>query len=270
MKQANHLNESILNSAAEGICGIDLNGKTTFCNPAAAKMIGYEREEVLGEKQHQLIHHSNPDGSPLAEGDCRIYATIRDGISHQADNEVFWRKDGTSFPVEYASHPILEGEKITGAVITFNDITERKELLAKLSRYQEDLELLVEKRTEELNESKRALSTLIENLPGMAYRGKNDKDRTMEFVGGAYEALTGYSRDELELNGKKSFADIIHADDYEKMKAALRGALSNRRAFQVVYRIITKSGAVKWVWEQGRGKFGSNGKLSLLMKTDPL
>lgn len=126
LMQATRLNQQILNSTGEGIFGLDLNGNTTFANPAAEKLLGYSEEEILGKPQHALIHHTKPDGSPYHREDCHIYAAFRDGTQHRESEEVFWRKDGTSFPVEYVSTPIRENEKLVGAVVTFQDITERK------------------------------------------------------------------------------------------------------------------------------------------------
>ena len=118
--------ELILNTAAEGIYGLDTEGRTTFANPAAARMVGRSREELIGQSQHDLIHHSRPDGSPYPAKDCPIYAAYRDGTVHHVDDEVFWRKDGSSFPVEYTSAPIREDGRIAGAVVTFRDISERR------------------------------------------------------------------------------------------------------------------------------------------------
>ncbi|MCH9053470.1 MAG: PAS domain S-box protein, partial [Proteobacteria bacterium] len=120
-------NELILNSAGEGIYGLDLEGHTTFINPAAAKMIGWELEELIGKPQHAILHHTKPDGSPYPREECPIYAAFMDGTVHHDDDEVFWRKDGTSFPVEYVSTPIRDGNgELTGAVVIFRDITDRK------------------------------------------------------------------------------------------------------------------------------------------------
>ncbi|GJL79004.1 MAG: hypothetical protein NPINA01_19930 [Nitrospinaceae bacterium] len=131
LQQANRRNQLILDSAGEGIFGLDLNGNTTFANRAAEKMLGYTRGELLGKPQHALIHHSKPDGSPYPREDCPIYAAFRDGMVHRESEEVFWRKDGTCFPVEYVSRPIQEGEKLVGAVVTFSDISERKKAEAQ-------------------------------------------------------------------------------------------------------------------------------------------
>ncbi|HEX2094335.1 MAG TPA: PAS domain S-box protein, partial [Longimicrobiaceae bacterium] len=124
----------ILNSAGEGIFGLDLAGTITFINPVAARMLGYEEEEVIGNAHHSLFHHCREDGSQLPAEECAIHATLRDGVPHQVSDEVFCRKDGTTFPVDYTATPALEGEKIMGAVVTFRDITARREAEASLRR----------------------------------------------------------------------------------------------------------------------------------------
>ncbi len=122
-----HQNELILNSAGEGIYGMDLEGKATFANPATERMVGWKADELIGNKLHKIIHHSKPDGTPYPPEECRIYAAYRDRKVHSVDDEVFWRKDGTSFRVEYTSTPIIEDGKLAGAVVTFRDITERRQ-----------------------------------------------------------------------------------------------------------------------------------------------
>lgn len=126
--QLSHRNELILNSAGEGIYGLDVNGNTTFANPAAAKMIGWEPHELIGKQQHNILHHSKPDGSPYAKDQCKIYAAFEEGKVYHVDDEVFWRKDGTCFPVEYTSTPIWEDGKPAGAVVVYKDISERKQV----------------------------------------------------------------------------------------------------------------------------------------------
>jgi PAS domain S-box-containing protein len=127
-------NELILNSAGEGIYGLDSDGITTFVNPAACKMLGWKSQEILGHGAHKAIHHSKADRTPYDIEVCPIHAAFRDGVTHFIDNEVFWRKDGSSFPVEYSSTPILEHGKPIGAVVIFRDISERLRTEAELSR----------------------------------------------------------------------------------------------------------------------------------------
>lgn len=117
----------ILDSAGEGIYGLDMDGNTIFVNPAATQMLGYTEEELLGKPQHDLIHHSRRDGTSYPREECHIYATFKTGRIRRETNEVFWRKDGSFFPVEYISKPIQENGKPVGAVITFRDITIEKQ-----------------------------------------------------------------------------------------------------------------------------------------------
>ncbi len=142
--------ELILTSAGEGIYGLDREGLTTFVNPAAAEMLGWEPDELLGKSAHAVIHHTRADGSPYAAENCPIYAAFSDGAVHRVDDEVLWRKDGTSFPVEYVSTPICHPEDgLVGAVVTFRDITERKTAEAALQNAMTELEALKDRLAEE-------------------------------------------------------------------------------------------------------------------------
>jgi PAS domain S-box-containing protein len=126
LQRLRHQNELILQSAGEGIYGLDRQDRTTLVNPAAARMLGYQAAELIGKSRHELLHHTRPDGAPYLHEACPIYAALQDGAVRHVTEDVFWRKDGTSFPVEYISTPIREGGEIVGAVVTFKDITERK------------------------------------------------------------------------------------------------------------------------------------------------
>lgn len=139
-------NELILNAAGEGLASADINGNLTFINPAGAKMLGWEIEELISKPGHDMMHHTKPDGSPYPLEECPIYAAFQDGVIRYEDNEIFWRKDGSSFPVEYTSTPIREGGRFVGTVLVFRDITERKAAektlretlgrLSKMNRYE--------------------------------------------------------------------------------------------------------------------------------------
>ncbi len=118
--------EALLESTNEGLYGVDMEGRCTFLNRAGAKMLGFSRYEVLGRNMHRLIHHSREDRSPYLEEDCPIAKSMRTGVAVRVESEVVWRKDGTPFPAEYSSSPILEGGVMRGAVVTFIDITARR------------------------------------------------------------------------------------------------------------------------------------------------
>ncbi|MCW8930470.1 MAG: sigma 54-interacting transcriptional regulator [Gammaproteobacteria bacterium] len=126
MSKLKRHNELILEAAGEGIYGLDINGVATFVNPTAVKMTGWTAEETIGGSIHYKHHHSHVDGSHYPHEECPIYAAIKDGEIHHVDNEVFWRKDGSCFPVEYTSTPIYEEGQLAGAVVVFKDISERK------------------------------------------------------------------------------------------------------------------------------------------------
>jgi len=119
--------EMILASVAEGIYGLNQSGHCTFANPAAVHMVGWKAEEMIGRNQHEIIHHSHADGSPHVITECPIYQTLRDRRTREVLDDVFWRKDGTSFPVEFVVSP-LNGIDGSGVVIIFRDITQRRRL----------------------------------------------------------------------------------------------------------------------------------------------
>ena len=135
LSESRNQNDLILQCAGEGINGMDAQGKITFVNPFGAAMIGRKIEELIGQDRHSIFHHSRADGTPYPVDECPIYASLRDGAVHLVDSEVFWKKDGSSVPVEYVSTPIRDGgSTIIGAVVTFRDITERKNGRGKIER----------------------------------------------------------------------------------------------------------------------------------------
>lgn len=116
----------ILDSAGEGILGLDNHGKVIFINRAAILMLGWEMEELLGNTHHELIHHTHPDGTTHPVESCPIYMAYRDGQVHYNTRDVFWCKNGSSFPVEYVSTPIRDRGMLTGAVVVFRDMNTYK------------------------------------------------------------------------------------------------------------------------------------------------
>ncbi len=137
----------LLASTGEGIYGVDLNGACVFINEAGARMIGYEPAELLGLNMHELTHHAHGDGTPYPEAECPIFNAFRRGLPCRIDSEFFWRRDGSRFPVEYSSHPMVDGGQVRGAVVTFVDITERKRAADALQRAKDQLEERVRERT---------------------------------------------------------------------------------------------------------------------------
>ncbi|HKI62659.1 MAG TPA: PAS domain S-box protein, partial [Mariprofundaceae bacterium] len=130
----------LLDSTAEAIYGIDAQGNCTFANPACLKMLGYDVGEVLGKDTHALFHHSLPDGSPYPVEACPIAGALQQGEGRHGVDEMMWRKDGTGFLVEFWSYPVFDQGKLTGAVVTFLDISERKQAQHALNKRMDELE----------------------------------------------------------------------------------------------------------------------------------
>ncbi len=152
----------LLESTGEGIFGVDMDGRCTFVNRAAAHMLGWRTEEVLGRNMHDLMHHSHADGRHYPESDCPIFNAFRQGLPCRIDGEVLWRADGSHFPAEYSSHPVIEDGQVRGAVATFVDITERKRAEEALRRTNDELERRVAERTQQLRELAQHLEAVRE------------------------------------------------------------------------------------------------------------
>ena len=134
--------ESILNSAGEGIFGVDREGKTIFANPAALGLTGYREEELIGNNLHYLIHHHKVDGTDSPFEECQTYLALNDGKVHRTAETMFWTKEGKSLPVRYVATPIKENNQISGCVVLFRDITERRQAEASLRESEQNLRYL--------------------------------------------------------------------------------------------------------------------------------
>lgn len=232
----------MLASTGEGIYGVDLDGRCVFINPAGAEMIGYAPEELTGLNMHDITHHARPDGTPYPEEECPIFNAFRQGLPCRIDSEVFWRRDGSSFPVEYSSHPILDGGQVRGAVVTFVDITERKRAADALQRAKDELEERVGERT-------LALATALQQVRELAARAEavREEERTRiarevhDELGSLLVALkmdVNWMDKRLSEQGQRS------AEAAEDMRGRMRCKCQNmsrliERAVDNVGRIIT-------------------------------
>ncbi|HEY8583160.1 MAG TPA: PAS domain S-box protein [Capillimicrobium sp.] len=129
--------DRILDSAGDGIFRVDAIGCATYVNPAAARMLGYTPDELLGQPIHDLIHHAHPDGTPHPWRSCPMRTTLLHGETLRVTDDVLWRRDGTPLPVEYTSAPVLDDDQVTGAVVVFVDVTERREVEERLRMFAE-------------------------------------------------------------------------------------------------------------------------------------
>ena len=231
IRQSEERKRQLLHAAGDGIFGVDATGRTTFVNPAALLMLGFAEEEMSGRMVHALIHHSHRDGSNYPVEDCPMYASLTKAVDSHVEDEVFWRKDGSNFPVDYFSSPITKDGKVEGVVVTFKDITERK-------------------RTEEaLRESGERYRVLVENASDIIFR--TDVNGQLTFVNPAMIHVTGYEKEELI---GKHYTILIRSDMRDNaIKFFGRQMVKGLHNTYSEYPIITKDGRNLW--------FGQNTQL---------
>ncbi|CAB3821714.1 MULTISPECIES: sensor histidine kinase [Achromobacter] len=187
--------EMLLESAGEGIYGIDLRGRCIFINGAGAAMLGYTPDEVVGRNMHYLIHHSHADRSLMPVHDCRIFKAFRDGRGERVDDEVLWRRDGSCFDAQYASYPIRNDQEVVGAVVTFSDISARKRIERELQATRAQLEARVQVRTAELSAAHESLRRLASHLSTLREQERAHIARNIhDDLGASFTAL------QLDLN----------------------------------------------------------------------
>ena len=199
----------LLDSAAEAIFGIDRDGHFTFCNPATLRLLVYESgDDLLGKNAHMIMHHSRADGTPYPLEDCPIIPSRR-GQEIHSDSEVFWRSDGTCFPAEFWAYPIRKEGDVIGVVITFLDITQRKQSQAALLEAKEAAEAASRAKSEFLANMSHEIRTPMNGIIGMA-------DLALDTT------LTAEQRDYLSLV-KSSAASLLHVIndilDFSKIEA---------------------------------------------------
>lgn len=249
LQEMSHRNELILNTAGDGIYGLDANGKGIFVNATAAKMLGYQIDELLGKEQHELIHHSHADGSPYLKEECPIYAAFKDGSIHTVSDEVFWRKDGSSFPVEYISTPIMENGKVTGAVVSFKDIARRKQTETELIKAKENAEIANQAKSKFLASMSHELRTplnaiigfaeLIQNTPGLD-QAISENINIINKSGDHLLALINDILDMARIEAGKLILEEKNIDLFSMIKTII--AMLNIRAQKKDLPLITELG----------------------------
>jgi PAS domain S-box-containing protein len=225
----------LLDSTAQGIYEIDLHGHCTFANSASARLLGYaDSREFLGRRMHDLIHHTRADGTPYPAEECRISLPVPQSQGAHVEDEVFWRSDGSSFPAEYWSYPVHSGERLLGQVVTFVDITERRELEERVRRVQQRLR-------DVLTSSPAILFTLTV---------KEDMIAGMSWVSGNLREILGYSPG--AALGSAFWELNIHPDDLESVRTqAIADLLERGRSTQKL-RFRHAEGAYRWIGSEMR------------------
>lgn len=221
---ASQNNKVLLDSTEEGIYGVDEHGKCTFINQAALKMLGYEMDECIGQNIHKLIHHSQADGKAMHEKDCSIHKAIVSGTALRAENELFWTKDGHSFPVRYSSTPIKSNKLNRGAVVVFNDITEQKRNEALIQ------------------ESEQRFKALVQD--GSDLIGILQPDGIYKYVSPTSTSILGISPD--EFIGKNAF-DFLHEEDKARVEEAFQALETKNQVKVPPFRFKNNKGEWRWI-----------------------
>ena len=226
--------------------GIFIQDATAFrdCNQRGADMYGLPKEEIIGRSPAEFSPERQPDGRLSSEVAAEKIQAALNGVPQLFEWQPL-RADGTPFDVEITLSRLELGGKVCLQAIV-RDITERK--LA----------------AEALHESERSLKTLMSNLPGMAYRCRNDRNWTMEYASEGAAGLTGYTPADLIGNAKIAYNDLIRPDDQESVWEAVQKAVGSRDKYTLNYRIRRADGQERWVWEQGQGVFSTTGALLAL------
>lgn len=229
----------LLDSSPQGIFGIDTNGICTFVNRACLDMLGYTRDEMLGQPVHPLIHHSHPDGRPYPKEQCRVRLATEAGEAVHVDDEVHWRKDGTSFPVEYRSQPLYRNGTLIGTIVTFADVSERKRM------------------EQALRESESRFRAMAENSVDWIW-SVDINGRYLYSNSHALKAL-GYAADEFFSMDPES---LVHPDDLPLYRATLAEAVAGQRGWSnVTLRFRHHNGSVRIFESNAVPLFDEGGRL---------
>ncbi len=234
---------AILDSIGEGLYGLDLDGRVTFVNPAAAAQLGLDPDEIVGAPSHATFHHRKRDGSPYAEEECPIHSACKDGRTMHCADETYWRRDGSPLPVDLVATPIrLEGETV-GAVVAFRDVTERRRAEGEIRRLNADLERRVAERTSQLQ-------TAFQELETFSYSISHDLRTPLRAIDGFSRILLEEYRDRLDDEGKRLLG--IVRDGTQRMGRLIDDILAFSRTGrgEITAAEIDMTGLARTVFEE--------------------
>lgn len=221
----------LFESVAEGVLGVDLQGRCIFVNPSALRLLGYhDANQLIGKEVHPLIHHTRKDGTPCLVQECRVYGAFRDDRDFYTDDECFWRPDGTYFEVEYRSHPIRHDGSMAGSVATFIDISERRKAEFALREVQANL-----------NAAQR-----------IAHLGSWELDVASgkTYWSDEFFRICGLSPQSIQPTTEFGLS-LIHPEDRDRAAKAIQQAIDEDKQYRIKKRIVRPDGSIRHVISEG-------------------
>lgn len=289
LRRSEATSRSLLDSTAEGIIGVDHSNIITFANPAAARLLGYGSDEMLGHSVHDLVHHSYNDGSPYPPESCPMSQSLTTGVAQQVDDEFLWRKDGSGFPVTYNCSPIVKNKQALGAVIAFTDITDLKRVEKKLAEAK-TAELANELKRSFLSNVSHEFRTPLNIIMGMEHilsreNVTSQQRKCIEKIGQAGQRLTGLIDglfDFTRLDGGKIDLELQPIDLHQLLcdVAAKMDIAAKNKGLKLIVDVDRDQRSVFLVDDKRLGetlnylvdnaiKFTQGGSVRLILRTTP-
>jgi len=239
LKGAEEWSRLLLESAGEGIFGVNTDGKINFVNPSALNLLGYSESEMLGTGAHQLIHHSHGDGTHYDATECPMYHSFAYGKSGKVTDEVLWRKNGSQFDVEYSSTPIKKEGKIIGAVITFLDVTERKKAEMEAAIAKENLDLALKSAN---------MGTWKYYVPENRLEADDNTKKL-------------YGLEQVELDGSmEQWFTFVHPEDVAPIGEIMQHTMTNQIIdYKTSFRIVMPENQVRHILSVGKFSYDKKG-----------
>ncbi|HEX8324746.1 MAG TPA: response regulator [Tepidisphaeraceae bacterium] len=216
-------NRLLIESTGEGIFGIDLDGRCTFINQAGEKMLGRTAADVVGQDMHHLTHHTRPDGTAYPQEQCPIYRAFRTGVGGRCTDELFWRADNTGFPVEYSAYPIRSEGEVEGAVVTFTDVTERRQL------------------DSEIKETSERFATLADNMAQLVWMA--DAQGAIFWYNRRWFDYTGTTAEEMLEHG---WRHVHHPDHLSRVTDNYREKIAAGEDWEDTFPLRAADGSYNW------------------------
>jgi two-component system sensor histidine kinase/response regulator len=229
--------ERILSAAGEAIYGLDRDGMVTFANPAALRLTGHDAGDLAGRSLHATVHHTKLDGTPNPFADCPASMSLEDGTIHSGAGDVYWRKDGTSFPVEVSATPMLDGGRVTGAVVVAKNITERLE---------------AERASEEVTSILGHQRSQLSEIQSLAMLGSWEWDVATDTIDWSDELCRIFGVEPgHDPAGFADYLERVHPEDRARVEAAIQEAYHAGGRFSIKHRLVRPDGPTRVL--QGHG-----------------